>query len=266
MRNNKQYAASLPVLTLAVFSLFATVPAHAWIFGGNKDKAETNKTGTAKIEQIDTKIPGKTNAVQGATRTVSRAHMRFENPEDEKQLITLISARRRSQEDYVVISRLIEEKNLEIKTFNELMDKEFGVNKDRNYQFEAESNTIYELVLKEASAAQQKTQAVTNAEQLKNMYDSKVHRVLKDDVEKNRFVRLAAGKQLAGEQIKMLSLLQNEKEIESESLQEEMARRYAISQDREYRYDSDTKTLFELVTIPADYKEPAKPDSSVKRK
>ncbi len=256
-------------LIFAAALLSAVGTADAGIFGSkDKSKSETAAPAAPPAPVMPPVIQSK-GAVSGIstnTRTVARAHMRFENPNDEKQLMSFIAARRRAQEDFVVVSRLIEEKQLEISTFNEQMQKEFGVDKDKNYQFEAETGTIFELILKASAAEQQKTQQVVNADQLKSMYDFNVHRKLSDEKDRTRFLRLAAGKQLAGDQIKMLTLIQNEKEIENQSIHEEMARRYAISLDREYRYDNDSKTLFELVTIPADYVEPVQPDASVKRK
>jgi len=249
-----------------VCSMVLGADAFAWTLFDKKPKEEKIEAG--KIPSVATVTNKPLASSKGDTaesRTVSRAHMRFDDPQEEKQLMTLIAARRRAQEDFVVVSRLIEEKQLEIRTFNEQMQKEFGVSMDKNYQFDAESGTIFELVLK-AGADLQKNQQTVNADQLKDIYDFNVHRKLTDEKEKTRFLRLAAGKQLAGDQIKMLSLLQNEKEIENQTVHDEMARRYAISLDREYRYDSDTKTLFELVTIPSDYVEPAKTDASVKRK
>ena len=249
----------------------------AWPFGDKKDDdkkksapgnvimppAASARTSTAVITPGS---PG-TTSTSTATRILARPHMRFTEGDEEKQLMTFINARRRAQEDFVVVSRLMEEKKLEVQTFNQQMKELFGVDPDLNYQFDADKGMIFELVMKTTLTEEQKKQPSVNAEQLKDFYDFNPHRRLADEQEKTRFMRLAAGKQLATEQIRMLSLLQNEKEIENTTLHEEMARRYSISIDREYRYDNDSKTLFELVVVPADYKEPTSPEQSpVKQK
>lgn len=250
--------------------LFLSHQADAWIFGDKKEDGK-KKTEPAKVVMPPSGGVGASSAMispatastvstSAATRILARPHMRFTEGEEEKQLLTFINARRRAQEDFVVVSRLIEEKQLEIQTFNQQMNELFGVDPDLNYQFDADKGMIFELVKKSTLTEEQKKQTSVNADQLKDFYDFNPHRRLADDQEKTRFMRLAAGKQLAAEQIRMLSLLQNEKEIENTTVHEEMARRYSISIDREYRYDNDSKTLFEFVVVPADYKEPTSPE------
>lgn len=261
----KQSRALIACSCAAIALLAISQPAHAWIFGGKKDDADAKKKAAEVVMPpkagvtTEARITPGTTAVAStstASRVLARPHMRFADPEEEKQLLTFINARRRAQEDYVVVSRLIEEKNLEIQTFNQQMKELFGVDSDLNYQFDADSGTIFQLTMKPNLTEEQKKQTSINASQLKDLYDFKEHRKLTDEQEKTRFMRLAAGKQLANDQIRMLSLLQNEKQIENDTLHQEMANRYAISMDREYRYDNDSKTLFELVVVPADYVEP----------
>ncbi len=247
-------------LASVLISLCPFNNAQGWIFG-KKGEGEDKKNNPPDVVMPPAAggqsiAAGTAEAGQSGSRILARPHMRFADPEEEKQLLTFINARRRAQEDYAVVTRLIEEKNLEIKTFSQQMKEMFGVDPDLNYQFDADSGTIFQLVAKPDLADEQKKQTSISAEQLKEFYDFKEHLKLGSEEEKTRFMRLAAGKQLANEQIRMLSLLQNEKEIENSTLHEEMANRYAISMDREYRYDNDSKTLFELVVVPADYVEP----------
>lgn len=255
----------------SVFLLLAPASSNAWIFGDKKEDDKKNAAATKVVmpptaggAAVATISPGSGAMVSTstATRILARPHMRLTGEQEEKQLMTFINARRRAQEDFVVVTRLMEEKQLEIQTFNQQMKELFGVDPDLNYQFDAEKGMIFELIKKSTLTEEQKKQTAVNADQLKDFYDFNPHRRLADEQEKTRFMRLAAGKQLAAEQIRMLSLLQNEKEIENTTVHDEMARRYSISIDREYRYDNDSKTLFELVVVPADYKEPTSPEQT----
>jgi len=261
-----------------------TRPAQAWIFGDKKDEAAKKGApgqvvmpptapaapavvgaAPASESRIAPASSASTVPAPSESRLVARPHMRFTNPDDEKQLLTFINARRRAQEDFVVVTRLIEEKNLEIRTFNQQMNELFGIDPDLNYQFDADTGAIFQLVLKPGLTEEQKRQTSINADQLKDFYDFTTLRTLTNEVERTRFMRLAAGKQLASDQIRVLLLLQNEKEIENTTLHEEMASRYAISMDREYRYDDDSKTLFELVLVPKDFVEPTAADVAPKK-
>ncbi len=259
--------------------LLLVAPAHAWIFG-DKDKGDEDKQKGKPAEVVmppsapvsappaESRIaPVRTAATNAPaeSRLLARPHMRFTKPEDEKQLLTFINARRRAQEDYAVVTRLIEEKNLEIRTFNLQMKEQFGIDPELNYQFDADTGAILQLTMKPGLTEEQKRQTTINAEQLKDFYDFTTLRTLTNEVERTRFMRLAAGKQLASDQIRVLLLLQNEKEIENNTLHEEMATRYAISMDREYRYDNDSKTLFELVLVPKDYVEPTADEKAPKK-
>jgi len=239
-----------------------SMPAQAWIFGEKKD-ADTKKGAPAQVVMpptapVASAVPASEVApvsriapankaasvpAPAESRLVARPHMRFTNPDDEKQLLTFINARRRAQEDFVVVTRLIEEKNLEIRTFNQQMNELFGIDPELNYQFDADTGAIFQLVLKPGLTEEQKRQTSISADQLKEFYDFTTLRTLTNETERTRFMRLAAGKQLASDQIRVLLLLQNEKEIENTTLHEEMVTRYAISMDREYRYDDDSKTL-----------------------
>lgn len=264
---------------MGLSGLLLATPAHAWIFG-DKDKKDEDKqkgkpagvvmppSAPASAVPAESRIaPGRTAATNAPaeSRLLARPHMRFTDPEDEKQLLTFINARRRAQEDYAVVTRLIEEKNLEIRTFNQQMKELFGIDPELNYQFDADTGAILQLTMKPGLTEEQKRQTSISADQLKDFYDFTTLRTLTNEVERTRFMRLAAGKQLASDQIRVLLLLQNEKEIENNTLHEEMATRYAISMDREYRYDNDSKTLFELVLVPKDYVEPTAADNAPKK-
>ena len=88
--------------------------------------------------------------------------------------------------------------------------------------------------------------ASTNAVALKRS----THRKLGDKAQQERFLRLVAAKQLSMEQIQSLEMLRNEKTMEVKLIQENMNRKFSTSTDRDYRYDRDTKTLYELVPVP----------------
>jgi hypothetical protein len=238
---------------LLLVALLAPAPASAWLFG---DKKKDDAPPVVPLPPSAPAVTGAGTRPDAAnapgTRIVARAHMRFEDPTEERKLLTLIDARRRAQEDFAVVTRLIREKQLELSRFNQQMQEEFAIDPDRNYQYDNDQGIIFELVRKAGLSEEQAARTVIGAEEVNELYDLKRHRPLPDEGERNRFLRLASSKQLANEQINMLSLLQSEKQMEVETLHAEMARLYAVSVDREYRYDNDSKTLYELVTLPAD--------------
>jgi hypothetical protein len=236
---------------VAIVLLFAILTAQsqaAWPFGSSKKKAGSvvlpPKDAKAKAQpaKAEAAAQGGSNA---STQMVRRAHLHFDDAAAEDDFLRYSGARRRVQEDLTVITRLMQEKKMELERFSNDLSLEFAISPEGNYQYDDQTDVIYELVRK--PSADGATNAVADFEK---DFDKQEHMKLDDQEKRTRFLRLVASKKLSGEELQILQLLQNEKDIEATTLQQQLVARYAISNDREYRYERSTRTLYELVPVP----------------
>ena len=237
---------------VVVLLLVASQASAGW-FSGSKDKKKEDVVmppkGSAKAQPALAATAGGAVAAPATNEPgralMRRAHLHFDDAKAEQEFLAITSAKRRVQEDYQVVTRLIQEKNVEVEKFTRDLETEFGINPDLNYHYDDDTATISELVKKEGAG--------TNAEGAvkEDDFDRKELMKLDTDEKKQRFLRLVASKKLSADEIKVLELLQNEKEIEASNIQQQLVARYAISNDREYRYEKTTRTLYELVPVPA---------------
>ncbi|MFH0908677.1 MAG: hypothetical protein V1929_07940 [bacterium] len=226
-------------IALAMTCLLFAVGADAGWFSGSKDKTQRNVV-------MPPNQTGKAQPTSASGRALMRrAHLHFDDAKAEQEFLAITSAKRRVQEDFQVITRLLQEKNLEVEKFTRDLESEFNINPDANYHYDDDAATIYELT-RNASVA-------GDAETLdpEKDFDRKEHLKLDTEDRKTRFLRLVASKKLSSDEINILRLLQNEKEIEASNIQQQLVARYAITSDREYRYEKSTRTLYELVPVPA---------------
>jgi len=110
------------------------------------------------------------------------------------------------------------------------------VKADKNYQYDADTLTISEVVRPASDKDAAKTQ---------------LHMKLKDAAAAQSFVRMASSKRLSLEQMASLQLMFREKQMEVAEYDRQLADAYAIVKDRAYQYDPATKTLYEIVKLPA---------------
>jgi hypothetical protein len=218
----------------------------AWPFGGSKKNEEKKKAGNVVMppETSAGAAEAATNAAANRGRAMARrVHLVFETDAAEQEFLQYAVARRRVQEDGRVLARIASEKRLEIARFQQELKDEFQINPEANYQFDDETSTIYVLAPREGAP----TNATASIEERFNRTE---HLKIDAADQRERFLRLVAAKQLATEEQSVLALLQNEKEIEADTVHQQMVARYAITNDREYRYDRSRKTLYELVPMP----------------
>jgi hypothetical protein len=233
---------------LTVAALAATCGAQAaWPFGGKKKADEKKPEAVVMPPEAGKPVAQEAAPAADASRgqdVARRVHLRFETEQAELEFLTLAEARRRVQEDLRVLRRIVQEKQLESARFQQQLKDEFGIDPEADYQFEDETSTLYLLTRKDG--------AETNAAaDVQTLFDRAEHMKLDDPERRKLFLRIVATKQLAGEELNVLGLLVNEKEIEADTVHEQMVAKYAITNDREYRYDRSRKILFELVPVPA---------------
>jgi hypothetical protein len=238
----------------AVFACAAAVialaadPASAGLFSSSKKKAPKGGTNSVvmpppQASAASTSASTSAPAAKGGVAMARRVHMKFADTAAEEEFLVLTGARRRVQEDAQVITRIMSEKKMEIARFQKDLQDEFSIKAEENYQFDDKTETVFLLKVKaHAPADGQGT--------VEDRFEKTEHMKLNEE-QKTRFLRIVAAKQLATEELSILNLLQNEKSIEANTVHEQMVAKYAISNDREYRYDRTSKTLFELVPVPA---------------
>ena len=237
------------LLAVTMVAALSVLQADAGWFGGSKEKKKEDvvmppkQAGKAPAAKAPAPVENATNTAGRAL--MRRAHVHFDDAKAEQEFLALTSAKRRVQEDHQVVTRLMQEKTMEAEKFTRDLETEFGIDASVNYNYDDETKTIYELVKKASVPAD----AVTlDAEE---DFEKKEHMKLESDEKKTRFMRLVASKKLSGDEINVLRLIQNEKEIEASNIQQQLVSRYAISNDREYRYEKSSRTLYELVPVPA---------------
>ncbi|HEY8240061.1 MAG TPA: hypothetical protein VIH35_01380 [Kiritimatiellia bacterium] len=225
-------------------------PASAGLFGKSKKEKKTSKAETNAVVMPPKAGMPVENANGAAAKPgvamARRVHMKFTDETAEQAFLQITGERRRVQEDARVIARLIVEKKTEVALFQKQLQDEFSIQPEQNYQYDDDTDTVY--LLKEKAGADTNAAAA-----VEDRFDKVEHRKL-DEEGQGRFLRLVSAKQLANEELSILGLLQNEKEIEANTIHEQMVASYAITNDREYRYERATKTLFEMVPVPAGVK------------
>lgn len=185
----------------------------------------TNKTDVAPLPDVE--------VVNGQSR---RPHLRFKDKAAEDGFLRIVGKKQSVLDDVRVIGKLYQEKNAQQQQFTASLQEQFAVKQDKNYQYDADTLTISEVVRPASGNAEAKTQ---------------LHMKLKDAASAQSFVRLAAAKRISLEQMANLQLMYREKQMEAAEYDRQLAAQFAIVKDRNYQYDAATKTLFELVKLPA---------------
>ena len=161
-----------------------------------------------------------------------RAHLRFKEKATEESFLNIVAKKQAVLEELRVIGKLYQEKNNQQQQFTTSLQEEFAVKPDGNYQYDADSMTISEIVKPVSENNGAKTQ---------------LHRKLKDASAAQTFLRLATAKRVSMEEMASLQLIYREKQMEMAEYDRQLADAYAIVKDRNYQYDPTTKTLYELV-------------------
>ena len=249
-----QLRVSTVIRRVVVAVLFAGASANAaWPFGSSKKDA-AKQVKASEPSGADAAVPAAVPAVNSIDfggeivtnkngQFVMRPHLRLDE-KAETEFRMLLGMRIQTTEDLYVLKRLAEEKQQEAVRFAEQLKADFAIDDKANYEYDNDSGTIVQLILKPGAAT---NDVSTNAAAA---YDRKEHRKLPNKEDQERFVRLVASKQLSLDEIQTITLLFKEKTIEMQMLQNSINKKYATSSDRNYRYDRDTRTLYELVPVP----------------
>jgi hypothetical protein len=173
-----------------------------------------------------------------------RMHLRFSGKDAAQQFLFSAARRDTVREEVRVLNRLLREKDAEQKLFGRQLQELFSVRPEGNYQYDAGSLTVFEMVSRAPAGAGATTNQSPVAER-------RVHLKLKDQAAAQQFLQLVAARQLTAEAHRSLQFMVREKQMEWEQQENGLRARYSISRDRGYQYDAASLTLYEIVEAPA---------------
>ena len=177
-------------------------------------------------------------AVQKPAAEPARAghvHMKFKNKNQENEYLSLVRQRDQIIFQVGVLNDLQADKKLELGKSNQSLSDQFGIDANRNYEYDAKSQTISELVpgkTTDASGAAQVTRRTLVTLDQKDKVDA--------------FVRLAGAKKVALDAIRVLSLIDAERQVDFKACEESLASKFGLKRDVKYEYDAKTSQLYEV--------------------
>lgn len=144
----------------------------------------------------------------------------------------LVSQRTARDQEKAVVDRLVAEKKGELAAFDERLSRFYGMSADRTYVYEATNRTIY-LVLEKDGAPRRLA-----------------HRTFPTAEESDAFLDLLEAKRMTLRQIEVFGEVSREKKAESELISRQLLKDFEVRPDVRYRYDAETRTLWEIVPPP----------------
>lgn len=85
---------------------------------------------------------------------VKSSHHTFEGRDDELVFVRLVTAKKITGSQLQVIQLLVKEKNMELSKVLGLLKDQFSISPDKHYEYDAEAQTLFEVVRAGAPAAQ----------------------------------------------------------------------------------------------------------------
>ena len=171
-----------------------------------------------------------------------RAMYRLRDQETVDTLVRLAAGRQLREQELVVVSRLIREKEMELAAFDERLLQQFGVSATGNYHYDNERRIIFEL--RERGGGEDTT--VDPSDPL-SAFDKSPLRRIKDEETEALFLRLVGAKRITSDQIRSLQLIVQEKRIELNNILDSLRQQFSMDADRHYEYDAETRVVYELI-------------------
>jgi len=165
-----------------------------------------------------------------------------------EEFSTLVRNRNLRREELVVTTRIWVEKQRELKSFMDEMNKEFGMLPDQSYSYEIESKSLYQLS--------------TNRIDKAGKPERKLVRKIKSDSEAKYVSRLMVARKLTEQQLQVLLQLRTEKQKEARLMDEKLRQTFKLDPEAGYRLDEKTGQVFRLPA--ADKAEGPKPAGGAK--
>lgn len=263
------------VLVVAFLSIACLASsAHAEFFWKKKKKAEKEPAVMPPIAPVppDSKTPSTQDippptrpivAPQSDSQTPSsqveestvvnnkKALYRLKDDETIEALVKLATGRQLREQELVVVSRLLNEKQLELSGFNEQLKEKFGISAEGNYQYDDETRTIFALKAKPGA------ENASKDAKPEDLVERTVQRELENAEVEELFLKMVGAKKVTTDEIRALQMILQEKKIELTHIQESLQEQFSMAPDKHYEYDSETHVVYELILAAADEQVPA---------
>lgn len=171
-----------------------------------------------------------------------RAMYRLRDQETVDTLVRLAAGRQLREQELVVVSRLIREKEMELAAFDERLLEQFGVSSTGNYHYDNERRIIFKL----RERAEGESGEVDPSDPL-SAFDKSPLRRLRDEETEALFLRLVGAKRITSDQIRSLQLIVQEKRIELSNILDALRQQFSMDADKHYEYDAETRVVYELI-------------------
>ena len=191
----------------------------------------------------------KAESKPGAVSETRRYVLKIPNKAAEQDLVRLIGIKQNLLEETRVLSRLTEEKKVQLQQFQKGLLGAFSMRPATNYQYDPKTKTIYELIPSASTAAtNQPPPGATTVPP--TGFDRRLHLQLTTEQQIQQFVRLTTGRKLVQDEMKIFASVIQEKQLELEGVAALLGEKFSISNDRNYEYEPATMRLYE-VGVPA---------------
>lgn len=140
------------------------------------------------------------------------------------------------REEFAVISRMIVEKQKELKGFVDEMSKEFDMSYDKSYTFEKESKSLYLLSTNKVDKAGKPERTLLKK--------------IKTDGEAKYLSRLMVARRLTEQQLFVLRQLKVEKNKEFGLVDSKLRQTFKLDSKGSYRLDQKTGQVFQVTVAP----------------
>lgn len=199
--------------------------------------------------------PAFVSAPPAATRgelVEKRAMYRLRDQETVDALVRLAAGRQLREQELVVVSRLIREKEMELAAFDERLQQQFGISPTGNYHYDNERRIIFALQEREEAGV-----AALDQNDPLAAFEKRPLRRLRDEEAEQHFLRLVGAKKITSDQIRALQLIVQEKRIELSNILDSLREQFSMDADKHYEYDAETRVVYELI-----YEDPAEVQSA----
>jgi hypothetical protein len=168
------------------------------------------------------------------------AHRVLQNKQESDEFVKLAVMRQRLTQDLQVFSRVTNEKKAEVDLLERTLDKEFGIDPRKVYQYETKTRNLFEIRKADAAAA-----GVVSTNQV--TAQRALLKTIREGDEEKRFLGLSTRKELSSTEYKSIRIVTEEKRKKLGDVLTVLQQKYGIDGKKNYSYDAATMTIREVV-------------------
>jgi len=146
--------------------------------------------------------------------------------EVEKELLTFMRSRELVSKDVAVLTRLVRAKQAQFADVQDKLQKEFGIEPAKQYDYDSTAMIIYEAKTDKAEKKEFKKLETAEKGQI--------------------FLNMLALKRRLDGDITVLERVDKEQSENLANIHSVLLRKYGVRRDRQYQYDKNKKTLYEV--------------------